>query len=220
MYGPTVVYASISSLLLTCELSSHLFSLQLQHLLGYPSNRTEKYMTHLISRNIWIHISIQYCPKTKRTLLYLFLGTAAFRTIPFGVVRWRIHQHHVLVVWAPREVAAWLLPYWSTGGRGKVGQQCSTGRQGAASEAIRTRHPLNSSSKRNIPSWSSKFHPLYQFLPHSSILYIILYPLWGPLITLSKYIHVKSSFEGFIATNLMVQSKFNFAFWFVSYNIF
>jgi hypothetical protein len=29
------------------------------------------------------------------------------------------------------------------------------------------------------------------------------------LVTLSKYIHVLSSFEGFIETNLMVQSKFN-----------
>jgi hypothetical protein len=31
---------------------------------------------------------------------------------------------------------------------------------------------------------------------------------------------VWSSFEGFIETNLMVQSKFNLNFWFVSYNIF
>jgi hypothetical protein len=44
--------------------------------------------------------------------------------------------------------------------------------------------------------------------------------VWGPLITLSKYIHVRSSFEEFIETNLMVQSEFNLVFWFVSYNIF
>jgi hypothetical protein len=31
---------------------------------------------------------------------------------------------------------------------------------------------------------------------------------------------VRSSFEKFIETNLMVQSKFNLVFWFVSYNIF
>jgi hypothetical protein len=68
--------------------------------------------------------------------------------------------------------------------------------------------------------WSSRFSPLYSFLPHPSILYIIIYPLWGPLITLSKYIHVRSSFEEFIKTNLMVQSKFILDFWFVSYNIF
>jgi hypothetical protein len=76
-------------------------------------------------------------------------------------------------------------------------------------------------------------HPLYVLLneilsyilnfPAPIILYIILYPLhplWDPLITLSKYIHVWSSFKGFIETNLMVQSKFNLDFWFVSYNIF
>jgi hypothetical protein len=31
---------------------------------------------------------------------------------------------------------------------------------------------------------------------------------------------MRSSFEGFIEMNLMVQSKFNLIFWFVSYNIF
>jgi hypothetical protein len=41
---------------------------------------------------------------------------------------------------------------------------------------------------------------------------IILYSLWDPLITLSKHIHVWSSFEGFIESNLMVQSKFNLDF--------
>jgi hypothetical protein len=69
-------------------------------------------------------------------------------------------------------------------------------------------------------SWPSIFSPLYLILPHPSILYIIIYLLWGPLITLSKYIYVRSSFEEFIETNLMVQSEFNLGFWFVSYNIF
>jgi hypothetical protein len=55
---------------------------------------------------------------------------------------------------------------------------------------------------------------------HPFILYIILYPLWGSLVTLSKYIHMRSSFEEFIETNLMVQSEFNLVSWFVSYNIF
>jgi hypothetical protein len=67
------------------------------------------------------------------------------------------------------------------------------------------------------------FHPshrkIYSFL-HSSILCIILHPLWSLLITLSKYIHVRSSFEEFIKTNSMVQSKFYLGFWFVRYNIF
>jgi hypothetical protein len=48
--------------------------------------------------------------------------------------------------------------------------------------------------------------------PYPSILYIILYPLWGPLVTLSKYIHVTSCFKVFIETNLMVQSEFNLIF--------
>jgi hypothetical protein len=76
-------------------------------------------------------------------------------------------------------------------------------------------------------------HPLYVLVSKilfsilnssaPSILYIILYPLyplWDSLVTLSKYIHVCSSFEGLIETNLMVQSKFNLDFWFVSYSIF
>jgi hypothetical protein len=66
---------------------------------------------------------------------------------------------------------------------------------------------------------SSRFYPLYSFLPHPSIIYIILYPLWDLLVTLSKYIHMRSCFKGFIKTNLVVQSKFNLVFWFVSYNI-
>jgi hypothetical protein len=69
-------------------------------------------------------------------------------------------------------------------------------------------------------SWSSRFSPLYLFLPHSSILYIILYSLWDLLVILSKYIHVRSSFEEFIEMNSIVQSEFNLDFWFVSYNIF
>jgi hypothetical protein len=71
--------------------------------------------------------------------------------------------------------------------------------------------------------WSARFSHLYSILPHPSILYIILYPLyplWDTLITLSKYIHVWYNFEGFIETNLMVQSEFNLNFWFVSYSIF
>jgi hypothetical protein len=57
-------------------------------------------------------------------------------------------------------------------------------------------------------------HPLYILVTKilSSILnsltlihlYIILYLLWGSLVTLSKYIHVRSCFEGFIETNSMV----------------
>jgi hypothetical protein len=54
-------------------------------------------------------------------------------------------------------------------------------------------------------------HKIYSFL-HSSILYIILYPLWGPLVTLSKYIHVTFCFEVFIETNLMIQLEFNLVF--------
>jgi hypothetical protein len=64
----------------------------------------------------------------------------------------------------------------------------------------------------NQLSKSRRFSHLYLFLPHSSILYIIIYLLWSSLITLSKYIHVRFSFEGFIETNLMVQSKFNLGF--------
>jgi hypothetical protein len=57
-------------------------------------------------------------------------------------------------------------------------------------------------------------HKKYTVSPHSFILYIILHPLWGLLITLFKYIHVGSSFKEFIETNLMVQSKFNLDFLF------
>jgi hypothetical protein len=52
-------------------------------------------------------------------------------------------------------------------------------------------------------------HPLYH--PLSTM---------DPLVTLSKYIHVRSCFEKFIETNLMMQSEFNLVFWFVSYIIF
>ena len=37
---------------------------------------------------------------------------------------------------------------------------------------------------------------------------------------LSKYIHVRSCFEGFIARNTMVQSDFNLDTWFSSYDFF
>jgi hypothetical protein len=76
-------------------------------------------------------------------------------------------------------------------------------------------------------------HPLYvlvskilsSILNSPALIHLLYHPLstlllWDRLVTLSKYIHVWSSFEGFIETNLMVQSKFNLDFWFVSYNIF
>jgi hypothetical protein len=76
-------------------------------------------------------------------------------------------------------------------------------------------------------------HPLYVLVSKilSSILNfsVPIYSLYHPLstlstvdslATLSKYIHVIYSFEGFIKTNLMLQSKFNLDFWFVSYSIF
>jgi hypothetical protein len=69
-------------------------------------------------------------------------------------------------------------------------------------------------------SYLSRFSSVYLIFPHPSIFYIILYSLWGPLVTLSKYIHVTSCFEVFIETNLMVQSEFNLVLWFASYNIF
>jgi hypothetical protein len=53
-------------------------------------------------------------------------------------------------------------------------------------------------------------HKIYSF--PAPILYIIIYPLWGLLVTLSKYIHVTSCFKVFIETNLIVQSEFNFVF--------
>jgi hypothetical protein len=82
--------------------------------------------------------------------------------------------------------------------------------------AICTHEPLYSSFMYS----SHQDFFLYLILPHPSILYIILYSLWGPLVTLSKYIHVTSYFEVFIETNLMIQSKFNLVLWFTSYNIF
>ena len=42
-------------------------------------------------------------------------------------------------------------------------------------QAVRTRHTLNSSSIKNIPSWSSIFSTLYSVFPHSS--YSIFHPL-------------------------------------------
>jgi hypothetical protein len=55
--------------------------------------------------------------------------------------------------------------------------------QSVGHQTIRTLDPLYLFSKRNIPFWLSRFSPLYHFLPHPSTIYIILYPLWGPLIT-------------------------------------
>jgi hypothetical protein len=59
------------------------------------------------------------------------------------------------------------------------------------------------------------YHKIYSFLASIHPLSTV-----GPLVTLSKYIHVTSCFKVFITTNLMVQSKFNLVFWLVSYNIF
>jgi hypothetical protein len=99
--------------------------------------------------------------------------------------------------------------------RSRQGQSSRNLWQCMASETTCTYWPLY--------LFSARFSPLYLILLHPSILYIILYPLyplWDPLVTLSKYIHVWPNFEGFIETNLMVQSKFNLDFWFVSYSIF
>jgi hypothetical protein len=65
-------------------------------------------------------------------------------------------------------------------------------------------HPLKGifhPNRHKIYSFSASIHPLYR-----------LYPLWGLLITLSKYIHVTSCYEEFIVTNLMVQSEYNLVF--------
>jgi hypothetical protein len=56
----------------------------------------------------------------------------------------------------------------------------------------------------SILNSSAPIHPLYYPLSTLSTM--------GPTVTLSKYIHVWSSFEGFIETNLMVRSKFNLDF--------
>jgi hypothetical protein len=58
------------------------------------------------------------------------------------------------------------------------------------------RHGIKgNTARRNTTymSYSATFSPPYLILPYPSILYIILYPLyplWDPLITLSKYIRV------------------------------
>jgi hypothetical protein len=62
-------------------------------------------------------------------------------------------------------------------------------------------------------------HKIYGFPALIHSLYHTLSTM-GPLVTLSKYIHVTSCFEVFIETNLMVQSEFNLVFWLMSYNIF
>jgi hypothetical protein len=97
---------------------------------------------------------------------------------------------------------------------------CATG--GVRSYASKVREAIRIRYSKFIlyTFYSSRFSLLFLILPHSFILYIILYQLWDPLVTLSKYIHVTSSFKAFIETNLMVQSKFNLIFWFMSYNIF
>ena len=55
-------------------------------------------------------------------------------------------------------------------------------------QALHTRHSLNLLSKRNIHIWSSRFYPLYQLLPHPSILYIhplSQLPIVGPHVKLT-----------------------------------
>jgi hypothetical protein len=66
------------------------------------------------------------------------------------------------------------------------------------------------------------FHPLYilvikilsSIIISPTLIHPLYHPLFtvGPLVTLSKYIYVRSSFEEFIETNLMVQSEFNLGF--------
>ena len=101
MYGPTTVYPSISSLLVTCEPSSPLFSPPLQHFFFaiHPTKqKNSSSHIHPTKHVIWImdnhnqksmdtHIPFNIVLESNASLLYLLLGTAAFRTIPFGVVR-------------------------------------------------------------------------------------------------------------------------------------
>jgi hypothetical protein len=65
-------------------------------------------------------------------------------------------------------------------------------------------------------------HPPYVLVSKilSSIInsLVPIHPLYHPLSTVGPTYHF--SFEGLIETNLMVQSKFNLDFWFVSYIIF
>jgi hypothetical protein len=77
-------------------------------------------------------------------------------------------------------------------GEAVVSAAGQTGRETSYARGLDYPHStlLYSSS---IRSAQQDFFPLYLILPHPSILYIILYPLyslWDPLITLSKYIHV------------------------------
>jgi hypothetical protein len=89
-------------------------------------------------------------------------------------------------------------------------------KRGLGGETTCTHQPLYLSLKKYFILVTTK----YIVSPHSSIVYIIIHLLYSPLITLSKYIHMGSSFEEFIETNLIVQSEFNLVFWFMSYNIF
>jgi hypothetical protein len=50
--------------------------------------------------------------------------------------------------------------------------------------------------------------------------YYTNYYRWGLFVILSKFIHMRSCFEGFIKRNPMMQSKFNLVLIFLSYNIF
>jgi hypothetical protein len=96
----------------------------------------------------------------------------------------------------------------------------SSGSGGCTTEDIRTHGPLYSSSIRPSQQDSLLYTQFSRTHPSSISSSIHSIHCGDPLITLSKYIHVWSSFEGFIKTNLMMQSKFNLNFWFVSYSIF
>jgi hypothetical protein len=95
-------------------------------------------------------------------------------------------------------------------------QEGNKQRRRAAEQArkpIRTHGPLYSFYIH--PSHQDSFLYIQFFRTHQSSIHC-----GGSLITLSKYIHVRSCFEEFIETNLMVQSEFHLDFWFVSYSIF
>jgi hypothetical protein len=79
-------------------------------------------------------------------------------------------------------------------------------------KAIRTHRPLNPSSIRPSHQDSSLYTSFFRIHYHLYLILYTNYQQWGPLVSLSKYIHVRSSFEGFIKTNLMVQSEFNLIF--------
>jgi hypothetical protein len=113
--------------------------------------------------------------------------------------KWHLIKHLRLLGMTPVRTHTWRLYAWSP-----------VVRLPALMELyIHPLYVLVSKIFSSILNSPAPIHPLY-----------ILYPLWDPLVTLSKYIHVWFSFEGFIETNLTVKSKFNLDFWFVSYNIF